>query len=294
MIRVGIIGTENSHAMAFAKILNLPDPVTGKRPYEDVKIVGVYGAQRETAEAVKKEGAVDFIADSPEDFFGKVDAMMVTSRKGSLHYDFAMPFIRAGLPVFIDKPVTADWNQAVLLANEAKKQGVPLAGGSGCKYAWDVQLLKNKRMELEAEGKLLSGAVNFSADRDCEYDGFYFYAPHLTEIGVTVFGKDIRSVQAFESEGGIVAVLEYDRFHATLHYTKNSSVSTCVLFGKNDNYCRELDISLIYRHEVDRLVNMLRTGEMPVGYGELIQHVSVIHAVLESLKTGKQVKVESL
>lgn len=294
MIRIGIIGTENSHAMAFAKILNLPDPNTGKHAHEDVRVVGVYGPDRETAKAVQKEGEVAFIADTPEDFFGKVDAMMITCRKGSLHYDYALPFIRAGIPLFIDKPITADWDQAVSLVKEAGQRGVPLAGGSGCKYAWDVLYLQNRRKALEAEGKFLSAAVNFSADRDSIYDGFYFYAPHLTEIAVTVFGKEVNSVQAFESEGGIVAVLRYDHFLVTLHYTKNSAVSTCVLFGQTDNYCRELDISMIYRHEVDQFVQMLRTGEMPVGYGELIQHVGIIHAILESLSTGRETAVKRL
>ncbi|MCI8441201.1 MAG: Gfo/Idh/MocA family oxidoreductase [Provencibacterium sp.] len=294
MWKVGIIGTENSHAMAFARILNLPDPQTGKPPYEDIRVVGVYGPDMDTAQDVKDQAQVNFIADSPEDFFGRVDTMMVTCRKGSLHEQYARPFMEAGMPLFIDKPFTSDWEQAARFARDARERGVLLAGGSGCKYAWDVLLLQHKRQELCAAGKLLSAAVNFSADRDSIYDGFYFYAPHLTEIALTVFGYDVRSVHAFESRGGVVAVLRYDGFDATLHYTRGSSASTCVLFGKEGNVCREIDISLIYRHEVDRFAEMLHTGKMPVDYPELIGHVALIHAVLESLQSGKEAVVERL
>ena len=294
MWKVGIIGTENSHAMAFAKILNLPEPQTGKVPYEDIRVVGVYGPDEETARDVKEQAQVDFIAGRPEDFFGRVDAMMITCRKGSLHAQYARPFLEKGMPLFIDKPFTSDWEQAAGLARDARSHGVPLAGGSGCKYAYDVLMLQNRRRQLSAEGKLLSGAVNFSADRDSIYDGFYFYAPHLTEIALTVFGYDVRSVHAFESAGGVVAVLHYEGFDASLHYTRNSSVSTCVLFGKEGNICREIDISLIYRHEVDHFAGMLHTGKMPVDYPELVGHVAVIGAVLESLKSGKEAAVARL
>lgn len=93
MIRIGIIGTENSHAMAFSKIINLPDPTTGALAYPDARVVGVYGPDPDSARQVAEAAKVDFIADDPAEFFGKVDAMIVTSRRGSVHAQYARPFI---------------------------------------------------------------------------------------------------------------------------------------------------------------------------------------------------------
>ena len=59
-------------------------------------MVGVYGPDLESAQAVYQEGRADFIVESPDDFIGRVDAMMITSRRGSVHYDCAIAF-------FIDK-----------------------------------------------------------------------------------------------------------------------------------------------------------------------------------------------
>ena len=109
MIRVGIIGSENSHAMAFSKIFNL----SGK--YEDMRVVAVYGEERAASEAIQRECGVELVCDHPEEMIGRIDALMVTSRDGKLHFPYAKPFLEAGLPAFIDKPVTRDPLQALEL-----------------------------------------------------------------------------------------------------------------------------------------------------------------------------------
>lgn len=131
MLKIGIIGTENSHAMAFSKIINLPDPVTGTLAYPDARVVGVYGPDLDSAHMVAEKAKVDFIADSPSDFFGKIDAMIITCRRGSVHSQYARPFIKAGMPVFLDKPITADYAQAQELIALAKEKNSLLCGGVG-------------------------------------------------------------------------------------------------------------------------------------------------------------------
>ena len=52
MYRVGLLGTENSHAMAFAKTLNLPDPVTGERLYPEFRVVACFAHEKAPSEAI--------------------------------------------------------------------------------------------------------------------------------------------------------------------------------------------------------------------------------------------------
>jgi predicted dehydrogenase len=289
MFRIGIIGTENTHALAFSKIINLPDPVSGKRLYPDAKVVGVYGPDMVSAQAIIDETGAEFIAESPDAFHGKVDAMLITSRKGSLHAGYAMPFIEKGMPLFIDKPFTTDVAEAQKLIEAAKKSGARLSGGSGCKLAYDVLLLQNSVRGLVACGNMISASMNYAADPDSEYDGFWFYAPHLTEMALAAFGHDVRSVSTVENNGSRISIWRYDSFDVSLHYTKGTFASSAVVYAKTGNIIRSIDNSLIYFHEVERFIHMLRTGEMPETYDELILPVRVIAAVEESLKTGKEV-----
>jgi predicted dehydrogenase len=295
MYRIGIIGTENSHAMAFSKIINRPDPETGKLRYPDVRIVGVYGPDEESTKRIMDEVGVDFIAKDPDEFHGKVDAMCVTCRKGSLHYKYAIPFVEKGLPVFVDKPFTSNTAEGERLIAAAKKSGAKLCGGSSARLVQDVVMLKNIVKRLIAKGEFISASLNYAADPASEYDGFYFYSPHLTEIALEIFGKEVKSLLTLEKNGSRVSIWRYPGFDITLNYTKGTHESAALIFAQNCNIFREIDvghhvdISLAYELEVEHLVHMIRTGEMPSSYEDLLLPVKMISAVEESVKTGKEI-----
>ena len=295
MYRLGIIGTENSHAMAFAKIINLPDPETGKMRYPDVRVTGVFGPDPDSTKKIMDEVGVDFIANDPQEFFGKVDAMSVNCRKGSLHYKYALPFVEKGMPVFIDKPFTSDTAEAEKLVAAAKKSGAKLCGGSSARFVPDVFMLKNIVKRLITKDEFITASLNYAADPSSEYDGFFFYSPHLTEIVLEIFGNDVKSIVTHEKNGSRISIWRYEKFDITLNYTKGSRESGALIISKNENIYREIDVghhmdfSLVYGPEVDHLVHMIRTGEMPRPYDELITPVKMIAAVEESAKTGKEI-----
>jgi len=295
MYRIGIIGTENSHAMAFAQIVNLPCSETGKMRFPDARITGVYGPDPDSPKKIMDEVGVDFIAKDPQEFFGKVDAMCITCRKGSLHYQYAIPFVEKGMPLFVDKPFTSDLAEGQRLIAAAKKSGSKLCGGSTLRLVPDVAMIKGIVRGLTAKGEFISAALNYAADPSSEYDGFYFYAPHLTEMALEIFGHDVKSIATFEKNESRISIWRYANFDVTLNYTKGAYEAGVLIFAKKNNVFRELDIghytdfNNCYALEMDHLVNMIRTGEMPRSYEDLLLHVKMINAVEESAKTGKEI-----
>ena len=73
MFRIGIIGSDNSHADAFSKLINLKNPETGELESPDCEVTGIFGLEKETTEEVAKNGAIEFIASTPEELIGGVD-----------------------------------------------------------------------------------------------------------------------------------------------------------------------------------------------------------------------------
>ena len=287
MIRIGIIGTENSHAMAFSRIFNKPDE-SGRFVFPDCRVVGVYGPDPESTAQIMNEVGVDFIAQDTDEFIGKVDAVMITCRKGSLHHDHAVKFIGQGLPLFVDKPITSDPAQALDLIARAKAKGVPLVGGSSCKYSASLPPIKEKIAALRAAGKLSTATIHYAAERDSIYDGFYFYASHTVEILFELFGHEVRSVRACENAKGVTVVARYDGCDVTLQFMAGCYAPGILVVSPEDSFYEPISNDGIFEAEAGHFVEMVRTGRVPQTPEELIRPVFVISAIVDALDHHKE------
>lgn len=282
MYRVGIIGSENSHAMAFSEIFNL----NNKEQYPDIQVVAIYGEDQAASEAVRdKCGA--FIM-TPEEMLGNVDAVMVTSRDGALHAKYARPFIEAGIPAFVDKPLTRDVEDAIELMRLAKEKGVPIVGGSSLKYPEDLQGLKAVVEQGELRGADLAAPVSLVND----YGGFFFYAAHLVEMTMAIFGSNPQKVTAYRTKDAVTATVRFDGFDVINHFNEGNYHYSATIYTKDQTVFKELDVSKIYQHECDAFARMLRTGEMEQTYEELVMPVAYIAAIEKAYETGEEQKIE--
>ncbi|MBR2449256.1 MAG: Gfo/Idh/MocA family oxidoreductase [Clostridia bacterium] len=282
--RIGIIGSENSHAGAFMNIFNK------ENIYDDIEVVAVGGIDSESNQKLFEEYNLEFIAEKPEDMLGKVDAVMITARDGKYHAQFAKPFIEAGIPAFIDKPFTVNKQEAVDLLKTAKEKGVPVCGGSSLKNCYDVLMLKN---EFETnKDKILTGTVTAPVNTTNPYSGFFFYSSHLAEISLAVFGYDPLSVTAIEKNGSIVATVEYDNFCVANCFASGCYQYHGQVVSNKRIYARNIDESMCYKHECEEFVEMLRTGKMKFTYAQLIAPVFYLNAIYDSYTTGQKVEIE--
>jgi hypothetical protein len=125
-IRLGVAGMvdENGHPFSWSAIINGYDPVKmavcgydaiprylGKEPKGRFGIPGV-GVTHvwcdDAADASRVSGAslIPHVVGRAEDLIGKVDAVLIPTDKGGEHLERARLFVEAGVPVFIDKPMT--------------------------------------------------------------------------------------------------------------------------------------------------------------------------------------------
>src|ERR1017187_8031008 len=144
-LRLGIIGTDTSHAGAFATLLN-----GGKVP--GAKIVAAYkggSADVESsrtrvdkyAEELQTKFGVEMVSDIPT-LAKKVDAILLLSIDGRVHLAQFKEVLAAKKPVFIDKPLASTLADAREIARLAQEANVPWFTSSSLRYA-DLSSVKS-------------------------------------------------------------------------------------------------------------------------------------------------------
>lgn len=292
MYRVGILGTENSHANFFAKTFNLARE-DGSYAYPDFRVTALYALDKAPSEQICKEVGEVTICSSIEEMLPLVDCVMVTARHGKYHKAFAMPFIEKGMRCFIDKPFTCSAAEARELLAAAKKHGVELVGGSGCKHIKELQEVK-KQIEEGAVGKVSSAVLNFQCDLESPYGGFYFYASHLIEMTMTVFGYEPVSVMAVKKNGTMTAIARYADFDVMMSFAKSND-HYAVVYGDKGSIVKPLSMDGIFDEEARHFVDIVRGEKSPMSDEMLVNPVFVMNAIEASLAAGgKEIAVERL
>ena len=289
MLRIGIVGSESSHAMQFAKYFNLPDPATGGEDlHPGIRVTAIMG-DPESAGRTAELARVSHIAGSLEELVDTVDAVMITSRRGSQHMVHAIPFIEKGMPLFVDKPFTSSPQEAAAMAKAIDAAGCPVLGGSGYKYCESILEIKKEVTLLTEENKLLTAMLHFPIMLDSPYDGFWFYGSHLVEMCMEIFGTDIQAVQAMRTEKALTAKIRYPDFVVSLHFVTEVWKHSCTLITDDGPIVIPFDTAGSLAEEANRFACMLQGTYPSMTTAELVRPNAVIDTILRAESSGRTI-----
>lgn len=289
MFRIGILGSDNSHAEIFSKLVNKPEMNRAEAPFADMKVTAIFGLDKERTRQVAESGNVERIVESPEQMMGNVDAVMTVFRHGDLHIKYALPFIEAGIPTWVDKPFAIKNEDARAMLDAAAAHNTLLTGGSTCRYIHDILALKNAVRSGSRAGRIGMAVMNFPATLENEYGGIYFYGAHLAEMAMEAFGYDAKSVVAAETNGMVSAIVKYDTLQLVLNFLPDCKSNHAILYGDEAVVCREIDITGCYLKGFEKFAEMLRTGRAPLPPEHLYAPVELMNAIKESYETGDEI-----
>ncbi len=289
MFRIGIMGAENSHAMAFTEAFNglVPDLAD---EFQDIQVVAVGGNYPEENKKVFERGKLELLCQRPEEMLGKVDAVMVTARDGKYHLPFARPFLEAGLPVFVDKPFTSSIKDAEELCRLAEAHGSFITGGTGIKKLPGVEKLRG--FVQENEGKIISGDVTAPVNMVNDYGNFWFYAAHLAETCLAIFGEKPEWVWASRNKCGVTAIVHYPNgLEVTNHYTEGAYHYSATVTVSEAEHHELLSLDNFYAIECREFANALRTGKSAYPVSILPNSVRLMAATEKSFSTGEKTRI---
>ncbi len=206
--RVGIIGLDTSHSVAFTKFLNGP---SAGAEYFGYKVVAAYAWGSKTiktsyeripeyTEQVKSFGVE--IVDSIADLLKKVDVVLLETNDGRPHLEQALQVFKAGKPVFIDKPVAASLSDVKAIYAAAEKSKVPVFSSSSLRYTKGmIDMLENDKA-----GKVIGADCFSPMNTEPSHPDLFWYGIHGVEYLYAAMGAGCKQVTRMFSEGNDVTV----------------------------------------------------------------------------------------
>lgn len=167
-LRLGILGMSdgNGHPYSWAAIFNgyhpaamagcpfpaIPAYLAERRfPQDSLAHLGqvthVWTQDRELSRSIAAASLIANVASAPEDMIGAVDAVLLARDDAENHLRFAAPFLAAGLPLFVDKPLAVRLRDAERLLSLQRYEG-QLFSCSALRYAPELQVSADERRKL--------------------------------------------------------------------------------------------------------------------------------------------------
>ena len=290
-LRLAMLGMieGNGHPYSWSAIINGYDPAAmaacpypgiitylGQQPLETMQIPGARVTHLWTddpADAPKVAAAslIPNIVSQPEDVIGHVDAVIISTDDGDDHIRRVRPFIEAGLPVFVDKPMAtniADLRQFV----QWHQAGATILSTSGMRYAPEMRLTTEQHAYL--------GDLRWITSFTCK--SWERYGIHALEAIEPLLGPGFLTVQALSDSGGDVMHLTHRsgvRITIGAIHDAYGSFGSVHLYGtKGQLPLRLTDTYHAFRGQLVAFIDMLQTGTRPLPFAETVELMAVIIA----------------
>ena len=285
-MKMGIIGAENSHAAAIAKIINVEKLIKG------VTVDSVWGEKDEYARKTAEEGRIPNVVKRPADMLGKVDAIMVDHRHPKYHLKAAWPFAERGIPAFIDKPFCFRAAEGKTFLAMARKNGATITSFSVLPFYSGFAAFKKK---LPGIGTVLSASSYGPCDLKSQWGGIFFYGIHQVDVMLHAFGYDVKAVLVAKNGPNATGQL----------FFKSGLVATMALIKDG---CHDFGMSAVgekgvlhvpldskknpYLDGAKMFTTMFKTGIEPLSDEQMLKPVQVLEALEKSVVSGQIEKVE--
>jgi predicted dehydrogenase len=297
-LRVGIIGLDTSHVIAFTKAINDPKPHAG---LENLKIVAAYpgGSKDLPASANRVEGYTKQvkemgveIVDTIPALLEKVDVVLLESVDGRPHLEQVKPVFEAHKPVFIDKPLAGSLADGIAIAELGKKTNTPWFSASSLRYSPSIASMAHS----EEAGDVLGCVAWSPCEINKTHPDLFWYGIHGVESLFTIMGPGCVSVSRTHTEGTDVATGVWsDGRVGTFRGLRTKGVHDygAVVFGK-----KGIVPSMGYGGYEPLLVEIakfFKTGKPPVMPEQTIEILAFMQAADESkAQGGRSVTIESV
>ena len=287
-IKVGIIGLDTSHVIAFTKLLN---DTTHAQYVPGAKVVAAYkgGSPDIESSHTRVEGYTaelekDFgvqIVPTIEELCTLVDAVLLESVDGRPHLEQVKPVFAAGKPVFIDKPVAGTLKDAIEIYKLGKQHNVAWFSSSSYRFYDSMTAL------MKEDVGDIRGAISYGPSHlEPTHPDFFWYGVHPVEALYTALGTGCVSVvRTHTPHTDVVTGVWADGKVGTLRGLRDQATPHQVtIFGTKK--VAQQNGGGDYAPLVAEIVKFFQTGVVPVDPKITVEMFAFMEAADESKRRG--------
>jgi len=291
--KVGIIGLDTSHAVAFTKIMNVEkDPsmegfrMVAAYPWGSRDIISSTNRIPEYTAKVKEMGVQ--IVPSIEDLLAKVDVVCLETNDGRVHLGQAEKVFASGKRVFIDKPLAHNLTDALKIYALGQKYNAQYFSSSALRF---TNVAKAAR--AGEYGKIRGAALISPSplEEQGTHNYYTWYGIHGFEPLVAIMGMGVETVSCFrnETDDVINAVWKDGRMGELRLMRKSWIYSGYVLPEKPKDKKQPIviyDGYQGYQPLLKEIIEFFKTGVAPVSPEETLEIMAFMEAAEMSAKRG--------
>lgn len=287
-MRIGIVGAENSHTVAIAKVVNVEKRIRG------AQVTHVWGETRAFALKAAEAGQIPQIVKHPAEMIGQVDGVVVDHRHGKLHLPAAWPLLEARIPLFIDKPFAYRLAQGRRFLARAAQLEVPVCSFSTLPKQESFRTLQKEARQL---GRIDAVITSGPCDIKSKWGGIFFYGIHQVDMILRLLGYQVGHAQVVKGAGknhegvlsfagGALGVMNLigaggAQFHVSVIGEKGR-LDRAITYDPNP-----------YLTGVREFTGMFKSGKSPETTESMLCPVAALEALEKSALTGRRVKIPS-
>ena len=283
-IRIGIIGLDTSHSIEFAKLINdinAKSPLAGCQvvcayPHGSLDIESSVSRIPEYTNQIQAMG-IEIVA-SADELISKVDAVLLETNDGRRHLEQVLPILKAGKPVFVDKPMAASLADVIAIFQAAEQLGTPVFSSSSLRFVDPAQLARQGKLV----GNVFGCETYCPASLEPTHPDLYWYGIHGVEQLFTVMGPGCESVSRVSTAGTDVVVGVWsDGRMGTFRGTRTGPHHYGgTVFGAEGQ--KSSGGNEGYEALLGEVVSFFRSGKPPVDAAETIEIYAFMSAADES------------
>ncbi len=287
-IRIGMVGLDTSHSVAFTKCLQAPDvaadqKVGGARvvscmrfetPFQDKN--GLDGRQKQM-----EEWGVAVTEDFDE-AVAECEAIMLEINDPAYHLEYFRKCVPLGKPIFLDKPMADNTTNARAIYKLAKENNLRVFSSSSLRFV--PGLIESCKAIPKADYAYTYGALGKAPAGS----SVVWYGVHAFEMLERAMGQGAIGVFARRDKAGVVCTIEYpDNRRGIVELTEGSSAYGGCLRDKGKAAPYVCDNSRLYPDQLVKVIEFFNGAEPAASLEDALEVTAMLDAAERSTQSGK-------